>query len=548
MAGRGQLGNPVALRGFVGVMVAVVVAAPVVVSGAAPAYAAGQTRYVSTSGSDANGDANSCLISSIPCMTIQHAVDESNAGDTVKVAAGPYAESVIVEHALTITGAGSGSTTVSGDDGGDPALEVEAPGSTPVAVSLNEIALSGNTSGAGLVVDAATATLTSSRVVGNGSDGVSLVDGSTVHVSRSIVDSNTSDGIWISELGTSHLTVTSSEISSNGESGVELQAGAATVADDHVSHNHTGGLLVGLDHPASAQITRSSFDGDTGFGVESGSVGQVSISRSTVDGSIPFATSGTDDPYGGGLLALGGSITARDITVFGNTSFGVGVQSTVSSAGSAQIANSTVTATKPSTGSALVGGLAVIGGGASLHVTGTIDAANKVPDCNVHVTDAGYNLDSDGKCGLHAVDSRSHASAKLGTFGAHGGPTETVLPRLHSAARNVIPFGKAGCVKGATDQRGQPRREPKAGKCDIGSVEVKVVNPKLHAKVSGHKVHGGYRGPVTVKYHCKASSAPLTHKCPKATHLSSTGHHHVKKTIHAVDGGTATVKLHITIK
>lgn len=52
-------------------------------------------RYVSTGGSDA---ANDCGNSASPCLTIQHAVDSSTAGDELRVAAGSYSGS----HTFTV--------------------------------------------------------------------------------------------------------------------------------------------------------------------------------------------------------------------------------------------------------------------------------------------------------------------------------------------------------------------------------------------------------------------------------------------------------------
>jgi parallel beta-helix repeat protein len=64
----------------------------------AAAGAAGTTRYVSPTGTD-TGD---CTAS--PCRTITYAVGQANAGDTVSVAAGTYAESVTVTKTLSLIG------------------------------------------------------------------------------------------------------------------------------------------------------------------------------------------------------------------------------------------------------------------------------------------------------------------------------------------------------------------------------------------------------------------------------------------------------------
>jgi uncharacterized repeat protein (TIGR01451 family) len=73
--------------------------------------AAAQDLYVAPA--PTGSDANACTTALAPCLTIGHAVDLAAPGDVIQVAAGTYAESVDVDKALTIRGAGVGVSPLS---------------------------------------------------------------------------------------------------------------------------------------------------------------------------------------------------------------------------------------------------------------------------------------------------------------------------------------------------------------------------------------------------------------------------------------------------
>jgi len=84
-----------------------ILAAGVAWLGISGASAAGTTRYVANGGSDTTD----CSLSGAPCATINYAVGQSAAGDTISVAAGIYNENVNVPATLTgltINGAQAG--------------------------------------------------------------------------------------------------------------------------------------------------------------------------------------------------------------------------------------------------------------------------------------------------------------------------------------------------------------------------------------------------------------------------------------------------------
>jgi parallel beta-helix repeat protein len=70
-------------------------------TGAVASGAPKTTRHVSTSGTDTG----TCIAS--PCRTIGYAIAQANAGDTVSVASGTYAESVAITKRLSLVGNGA---------------------------------------------------------------------------------------------------------------------------------------------------------------------------------------------------------------------------------------------------------------------------------------------------------------------------------------------------------------------------------------------------------------------------------------------------------
>ncbi len=92
------------------------------------------TLYVSTTGSDA---AN-CTSPSTACATINGAIGKAVAGDTIKVAAGTYDQTVAIDKAIRLAGAGATKTIINGAgiDPGGTTYGVLYVGSTGGAVSV----------------------------------------------------------------------------------------------------------------------------------------------------------------------------------------------------------------------------------------------------------------------------------------------------------------------------------------------------------------------------------------------------------------------------
>ena len=89
-----------------------VAAAVLAASGATAAAAGAKTLYVAKTGSDTNA-----CTKKAPCETISHTVAQAHKGDSVKVAAGTYAEMVTITNDISLVGSGA-TIDATGQDNG----------------------------------------------------------------------------------------------------------------------------------------------------------------------------------------------------------------------------------------------------------------------------------------------------------------------------------------------------------------------------------------------------------------------------------------------
>jgi predicted outer membrane repeat protein len=290
-------------------------------------------------------------------------------------------------------------------------------------------------------------------VSGDGAVGVvEVASAVTVSISGlTIEDGNAEGGGGIFNNGT--LTVTNSTLSNNTANNAGVGGG-------------------GIYNDGTLTVANSTLSGNIASGGNGGGI--YNVTTATVNAST---LSGNSASQGGGIFNAT-ALIVTDSTLSNNSAseYGGGING-----------EGTVTSSTLSNNSAGFdgGGIYIVTGGISVAATIVTDSAGR--DCfdggyegGSSITDAGYNLDSDGTCGFSGANhSQSGVDPDLGALQANGGPTETQAPGTGSPVLNQIPLGTLGngiALCPGADQRGTAR--PQGTECDIGAVELVVSQAK----------------------------------------------------------------------
>ena len=243
-----------------------------------------------------------------------------------------------------------------------------------------------------------------------------------------------------------------------------MGGGSITVTGSRfIGNSATGGSGGGIFNGATVSVTETTFTGNSasagGGGMHTAPGATSTVTKSTFNGNTALY---------GGALNNGGTLTAGNITVSGNTvtQGGGGIHN----GGTANLYNATFW------GNGAGGGGAVYSSGATAVVTltNTILADSASPEnCVVQgggtVTDGGYNLSDDGTCGLSGDNTEPLLNT---TLADNGGPTFTHALLANSPALGAgnLLVCAAAPVNGV-DQRGNARPDPAGESCDIGAFE-----------------------------------------------------------------------------
>jgi uncharacterized repeat protein (TIGR01451 family) len=291
-------------------------------------------RYITPGGSDL---ANNCTSSASPCATLQHAVDVAGAGDSLRVAAGTYADItavngitqvVYLDRDLAISGGYTANFNAPPDPAANPTI-LDAGGNGRVVtiltatVSLNGLHLTGgdaallNRHGGGLYAQNSTLYLQQLTIISNTAElgGGLFVQASSGVVQDSFITQNRADyggGLY---LQSSDLQVQDNIISQNeadfGGGGLRLFASDAVVTGNEVADNTAvlqgGGLYLSFSDATVSQNLISYNRSTTPLQSWGGGL-QLHASQSTLIGNT---IADNEAGSGGGLRLFQSSATLQ---------------------------------------------------------------------------------------------------------------------------------------------------------------------------------------------------------------------------------------------
>lgn len=378
------------------------------------------------------------------------AIGEVSGTTTVNLGAGVYQEgnAVLLDQALTISGAGSGSTVLDGQNE-HRVLLVESAGA-----ALDNLAIAnGNAEFGGGIWNTGTLSLSNTQVSNNTAEqfGGGILNNGSLTVLDSTLIGNTAEGDSGGGIANSSgsLSMSNSEVSGNvaqnNGGGIDNFQGTLTLADSIIDgntavnegggiYNFSGTVTIagsaiqdntataggGIGNQAILALNDSVISGNEaslGGGIHN--IGNLAVSNSTIDGNIA-------DDLGGGLAISGGSSQIIRSTIANNTAVNGGgidhafgtlnidtstiADNTAASTGGG-LANQSTTAINNST---LVGNGAVTGGGIANLEFGELTLISNLISGNIAST--GPNVFNSGE----VVSSGSNLFGSSGSAGIAG--------------------------------------------------------------------------------------------------------------------------------
>jgi CSLREA domain-containing protein len=450
--------------------------------------------YVDTTADEINTDGDCSLREAVQAANTDTAVDACTAGsgaDVIHLPAGTYTLTItgagesanltgdlnVFTDDLTLTGAGSATTTITGGTGWDDRLLML---SGAVDLDLSGVTFSGGDcpfSGGGIFHNGAILTMTDVVLTGNqGQSGGGLYTG----------DGRTTEMTDVQISGNSCTAI-------NCNGGGIHNRGGLTMTESVIEGNTAGGYGGGLyQFQGSASLTRVTlYDNraDNGGGIATS--GALTVEESLLDRNHADQVANGN---GGGVYISYSGVIIRNVTLSGNTANGSGAGIYQSFSTGVTLNNVTITGNNAGLNTIYAirgGGIYLVESQMTLYnsiIAGNLhDGTAEISgvDCdsfNSTVFSGGYNLEGVGReapdtCEFTGLGDQQGTALgpidpRLGPLGDHGGPTHThmLLPGSPAIdAGNPATPGSGGVACMATDQRGVAR--PLGNACDIGAYE-----------------------------------------------------------------------------
>ncbi len=463
---------------------------------AVPAWAA-SVWTVNNNGDPATGNAANCAANNANTCTLRDAIATALGGDTIAFSGD-----------MTIVLASNTTLTLSRNitiDATGHTVAVDGNGKTTVflvnlsvAAQLTGLTVQHGLGDTGGIASEGMLTLRNSTISGNsalGGGGIRAVSG-TLTLLNSTVSGNYahSYGGGISLEGVNDVQIINSTISSNTTYGGKVPYGEASAFGGGIALSHAGATLInstlsfnfsltaggGIDVPigSALTLTNSTLNGNSsglGGGIEND--GTLTLTNSTLSGNSSRLGGGI---YDSGTLTLTNSTLSGNVASFGGGIWNRGTLTLINGtlSGNRSVGKPTVNANFSQSGDIYN---ATYGKAALTNTILADSCADEfTPNSSGEIYDNGGNLGANATCVSNAGTSRYNVSnLDLGPLQNNGGPTQTLLPGVGSAAINAIACTNAP----PTDQRGMIRPDPAsrelATPCDVGAVEANSISDEI---------------------------------------------------------------------
>lgn len=414
----------------------------------APASAAPATRLVATTGTDSG----TCLVTA--CQTINYAIGQAAGGDTVSIAAGSYAEAVVINKDLTLQGAKHGLSATSGRTDATQESIIAAPGGNDITYAapavtgtVDGVTLAG--SGVGIVALSGGHGYTwTNNIIGTADTGINFMADGTVPTSITNNLIKNADpggigtgGVFFTSGPANNVTIENNRFDTNSTDVNTTSGGSGLVVRGNSS---TGsGNFIALFQTTGALVTANTVSGATGtaFYLDGGNTG-ATVSKNTVSGG-----SGADGiQIGNAFYTASTGLTVSDNTVIGRRN-GIVVRPSADSTPSLTGAPSTISGNTV-TGAAQAGIVVLSGAAAGVAISANSASGSGTFDCQDDTTGAATSGTANvwtGDTGISAQPA-GICSAPVATTPSPS-PTASVTPS--TGASSSVPVGGTAVTTGS---------------------------------------------------------------------------------------------------